>query len=111
MADDRIAYGARCTWWDHISKVGTWSPKPRAGEAPHTLPCCPHCRGMLFECANEDVFMDGVRKFEAKGHEGYTDFMLWVRGKCFAGVDSAASMYRIETGKAFELKQEEKKES
>lgn len=55
--------------------------------------------------------MDGVRKFEAKGHEGYTDFMLWVRGKCFAGVDSAASMYRIETGKAFELKQEEKKES
>lgn len=77
--DTRIAYGARCTWWDSIRKVGKTSP----GQSGMSIPCCPHCRGVLFEVDNEGKWFASVDKYEADGHPGYRAMMEWARGKCF----------------------------
>ncbi len=76
--DTRIAYGARCTWWDGIRKV----EKMPAGGG-FLLPCCPHCHGMLFEVANEGEWFAAVDKHEAAGNPGYRATVEWGRGKCF----------------------------
>lgn len=70
----RIVYGARCTWWDGIAKVG------KLGSG---LPCCPHCRNVLFEMDNEEQWWAGVDRHETDGHPGYRAMMEWARGKCF----------------------------
>jgi hypothetical protein len=71
---ERIVYGVRCTWWDSIAKIG----KLDGG-----LPCCPHCRGVLFEVDNEEQWWSGVDRYEAAGHPGYRAKMEWARGRCF----------------------------
>lgn len=86
MADKRISYGVGCLWWDFINKVGT-TGKSR-------LPCCPHCRGVLFEMDNEKEFFDGARKYEANGHPGYIEQLLWMRGKCFKSMQAANLAYK-----------------
>jgi hypothetical protein len=48
-----------------------------------TLPCCPHCKNMLFEMSNENIWWEGVDKYEARGHPGYRTMIEWSRGKCF----------------------------
>lgn len=74
--DERIAYGARCSWWDSIDKVGV-----RDG-----LPCCPHCKGMLFEVPTEAAWFSGVDAYAKQpGNSGYRTFIEWGRGKCFKG--------------------------
>ena len=44
MKDQRVVYGANCTWWDTIDKIS----KTASG-----LPCCPRCGSVLFEIENE----------------------------------------------------------
>lgn len=78
LLDNRIAYGARCTWWDGIRKVGKSPPGPSG----HSLPCCPHCRGMLFEMENEGKWFEGVDKHNT-AVPGYRAMVEWARGKCF----------------------------
>lgn len=92
MTDTRIAYGARCTWWDSIHKVGH-TPE-RNG---HSLPACPHCGGVLFEFPDEAEFLAGVPAYEASGHPGYGKALMWARGKCFQGVAAMEAAYRAET--------------
>lgn len=104
--DTRIAYGACCTWWDDIHKVGTIPaqrvlrkrfggtvtiPSEAAG-----LPCCPHCRGMLFEMENEAAWFASVDKYESEGHPGYRRFAEWMRGKCFPSIEAAQAAYALD---------------
>ena len=70
----RIVYGANCTWWDGIGK---------ASQLPNGIPCCPFCKSVLFEFPNLEAFMAGSDKYEADGHPGYKNLLIWQRGKCF----------------------------
>jgi hypothetical protein len=102
-ADTRVVYGVTCTWWDSIQNVGQRAVEeisiyPERGQptqVPATsMPCCPHCGGMLFEMPHENDFMKGAQEHEADGHPGYVQFVRWARGKCFPNVDAAQSVYR-----------------
>lgn len=84
MKDTRIPYGARCTWWDGIDKIGR-----RDGR----LPCCPHCRNMLFEVPDEKTWFEGVDRYEASGNPGYRAMIEWSRGKCFPNLDALKAAY------------------
>lgn len=95
MADTRIPYGIRCTWWDSIDKVGLTPP---SGDISHRLPCCPHCGGMLFEVESEKVWFDGVDRHEANGHPGYRALVEWSRGKCFPNYAALAAAYAARPG-------------
>lgn len=88
MADTRIVYGARCGWWDSIDKVGV----------DGGLPCCPHCKGLLFEMDSPKTWWAGVDRYEAAGHQGYHAFVEWIRGKCMDWSE-AQEIYERETGK------------
>lgn len=80
MTDRRIAYGARCTWWDSVTE---------AKQLPSGVPCCPHCRGVLFEVPSEDLWWQQVDEYAASTTPGYRQFIEWVRGKCFNGQEAA----------------------
>ncbi len=70
MSDTRIVYGATCTWWGSIDKVGSFNG----------LPCCPHCMGMLFEHRSIDVWNQKVLAWTAKfGDAAYPEFVDWTR--------------------------------
>lgn len=98
QADDRVVYGARCTWWDGIEKVGSKGTGPLG-----SLPCCPHCRGMLFEMPTPKTWWDGVAKFEADGHTGYRSFVEWMKGKCFPDIRAAQIAYEAKPGRTVKL--------
>jgi hypothetical protein len=83
--DTRIVYGARCTWWDTIDKVN----KNRVG-----LPCCPHCRSVLFEMDSIEEFMGGAREHEKLGHPGHVEMVEWMRGRCFPTWEEALQRYK-----------------
>lgn len=85
--DTRIVYGARCTWWDHVSEVGI-----RNG-----LPVCPFCNLPLFEMEDEAEWYEGVDKY-ASTHEGYRAFVDWCRGRCFRDQKQAQHVYEDTTG-------------
>lgn len=84
MKDKRFVYGARCCWFGSITEVG------------HTdggLPCCPHCRSVLYEMPDETTWWDGVDRYEASGHPGYRAMVEWMRGKHFRSPIEAATAY------------------
>lgn len=85
MTDTRVAFGARCTWWDDIHQVGR-HPFNR-------LPCCPHCKGMLFEKSDLASFMADVDAYEADGHPGYRALLTWMRGRCYRTLEAASAAY------------------
>lgn len=87
--DTRIAYGARCTWWDDIANVGLTSP----GTAGHRLPCCPHCGSMLFEMDSAEPWWAGARRYEDDGHPGYVAMIEWAKGQCFPSMAAMMAAY------------------
>lgn len=96
MTDTRIAYGARCTWWDSIQKVGV-KVIGRDVNDLHDLPCCPHCHGMLFEVATEDIWFTAAHAAAAQPDNDIPDYVLylqWLRGKCFPTHKAAYEVYR-----------------
>jgi hypothetical protein len=90
MKDTRVAYGAQCTWWDDIDKVGVMNGG---------LPCCPKCKGVLMEVESPEIWWKGVDAYEAKGFKGYREFVEWGRGKCYKHFKTAYPIYHEETGK------------
>lgn len=92
LLDRRIAYGAHCTWWDSIDKIGN-----RGG-----LPCCPHCQNVLFEMETIKPWNEGVDRVEAD-KPGYKDFITWLRGKCYPNYNKAVRAYVDATGKEVTL--------
>lgn len=88
MKDTRIVYGARCTWWDSIDKIGKLGMGTMGA-----LPCCPHCRSPLLEMADSDTWFLTVDQYEAMGHPGYRAKVEWSRGKCFQGIGALNAAY------------------
>jgi hypothetical protein len=86
MKDTRIAYGARCTWWDSIQNVGKHG----------RLPCCPQCGNVLYEMPDEATWYNGATRYEAEGHPGYRAMVEWARGKCFANYAELKAAYKAE---------------
>lgn len=88
--DQRIAYGATCSWWDSITEVAA---------TPSGLPCCPHCGGVLFEVEDEAQWWAGVERYEENGHPGYRGMIEWARGKCFGGppLEAMSRAYELES--------------
>lgn len=87
----RIVYGARCTWWDSITKAGQL---PDSG-----LPCCPHCRGVLFEVPNDVAWWASVAEHD-QDNPGYRQLIEWSRGKCFTDWRLCTAAYQAETEQA-----------
>lgn len=86
--DQRIVFGAACSWWDSIYKVGKQG----------VLPVCPHCKNVLYEVDTIEEWWSRVRAFEASNHAGYRQFVEWLQGKCFRTYHLALEAYTIETG-------------
>lgn len=74
-----IVNGARCTWWDSIDK---------ASFLPGGLPCCPKCRGVLFETPSIEVWQKNVDDYNEHS-PGYRGLIAWLRGKCFPTMGDA----------------------
>ena len=85
--DTRIVYGARCAWWDSIDQVG---------KHPSGLPCCPHCKGMLFQLDSEAEWWGQIDRHEAEGHPGYRAMWEWSRGRCFPDFEAMQAAYRMQ---------------
>jgi hypothetical protein len=87
-ADERIAYGGACSWWDSIYKVGATSTG---------LPCCPRCGGVLYEKANEAEWWADVDRFERSTSfllpYAYRALMEWARGRCYPSFDALRAAY------------------
>lgn len=99
IKDTRVAYGVRCLWWDDIRKVG--KTPYRNGVS---LPCCPICKGMLFEMDSPEIWWRAVNRYQNQGHPGYHDLIEWSQGKCFPSSEAAKNVYEFETGKKVTLK-------
>lgn len=85
--DARVVYGARCSWWDSIDKAGT------SKSALHSIPCCPHCKQVLFEMESQEHWDAMVEKYENDGHPGYKAMVDWGRGKCFPNTRALEAAY------------------
>lgn len=103
-----IVYGTGCVWWDWIENCGKTPAISVRGidgrEYPrHSLPCCPHCGGVLYQIDPETWFGKADR-YEYEGrdgdgpHPGYRAMLEWQRGKCFPTLESVAAAYLKETG-------------
>ena len=97
MSDQNlIVYGANCCWWDSIDKSGMMPgslqdpARPRSG-----LPCCPHCKSVLFQ-QDEAQWFDGMKRHEDDGNPGYLAMMNWSRGKCFKKMSEMKAAYALE---------------
>lgn len=84
--DTRYVYGASCTWHGPIADIGrkTVPVRPNGFVAslgqpstPMTLPCCPVCEGMLFECPHPDMWWGRVDKVGPN----YRAFIEWLGNK------------------------------
>ena len=82
----RVVYGATCTWWDTIDKVG----RTKSG-----LPGCPYCGGVLFELASEELWWSLVDDYEETTALDYRVKIEWVRGKCFKYIPPEGAVDRI----------------
>lgn len=79
MASTKVVCGTKCTWWDTIDKVGRT-------EGKISLPCCPHCKGMLIFYPDEDAWWDAVSNAQerwGKSLDEHKEMILWGRGHCF----------------------------
>lgn len=102
--DYRVVYGATCSWWETIDQVATRSIPGDPDAAG--LPCCPHCRGVLYEVESEAVWLGpALDQYEAAGRPGYRAMIEWGRGKCFRAerpgerpMDALRRAYEAETG-------------
>lgn len=79
-ASEMVAYGAQCTWWDLKNQVGLiHSPNTK-----FPLPCCPHCRRMLFEMTRTEWDAAIAKYVSENDNPSYADMIFWGRGKCFS---------------------------
>jgi len=85
--DTRYVYGAGCMFSGPIQRVGT----TQSG-----LPCCPHCKGVLFETDTEEKWWEMVRSYAQKTRdESYEPMWCWATGRCFATLESLRSAYAL----------------
>jgi hypothetical protein len=90
--DDRIVYGANCAWWGGIENIGRIDTFIQGRAA--SLPCCPVCRGMLFEIPDAKTWWASVDKYARENSDpGYRGFVEWLRLKHFKNFDEAREVY------------------
>lgn len=80
-----VVYGARCVWWDTIDKAAT---------LPGGLPCCPHCKSVLFEM-DLGTWWKGI-DHHAASNPGYREMMMWSQSKCFRDMKALEAAYQTE---------------
>ena len=85
MTDTRIVYGSKCCWWDSIDKIAT------IGEL--RLPCCPHCKGPLYEAATIEEWYKDVDAYARAEDPKYREYVDWIRGKCFRDYPTAREAF------------------
>lgn len=84
--DRRVVYGATCAWWDYIDKVAVLG---------NGLPCCPHCKGVLFEL-DRGEWEEGIEeRMKKTNNPGYPIFMTWLKGKCFRNLTEAFKVFEV----------------
>ena len=107
-ADTRYVLGAKCTWHGPIDKIGRREMSPMRnttlGEIPaFSLPCCPHCQGMLYEYPNVESWNGMVAAFN-KNHPGYAELMAWqAENPCHKNLTALIDAYNAATGKEYKL--------
>jgi hypothetical protein len=86
--DDRVAYGVLCAWWDDVANVGK--------HAVTGLPCCPHCKGLLYEMPRAE-WETATKLYAASSADlaEYPDFVAWLKGKCFPNYNYAKQAYAV----------------
>jgi hypothetical protein len=104
-SDQRVVCGVQCTWWDDIDKV-TVIPN-RTGSHGKPLPGCPHCHSPLFQVPSKTDWWKTMLQYELRGHHGYTEFIWWLRGRCFPNLKIAVAVYETTTGKKVNAGQNE----
>lgn len=104
MTDTRYVYGANCTWHGSIADIGHKKTNSAFDGSEITLPCCPHCGGMLFEFPSKEVWGEAVAKQEAV-NPGYAAFIEWAGsiGACWGGQYDALKRYNFTQGKEFKF--------
>lgn len=107
MTDTRYVYGANCSWHGPIADIATktlpvnpYNPM----EETVTLPCCPHCGGMLFEFPNKQIWDDAIAVTEGKV-PGYADYVAWLSsvGVCWPNNGEALKRYNFTQKKDLKL--------
>lgn len=89
-SDKRYLFGANCCWHGRISDVGKiQSP------TGHSIPCCPHCGGMLQEYSSKEQWDEDASAYEKSGNPGYTEFLIWIaeQPKCYPTYTLARGAY------------------
>lgn len=93
-ADTRLCCGATCTWFGSIHETKA-TPGPHGG-----IPCCPYCKGVLFEMQDESAWWEGVDRYEREHpFPGYRAMWEWQRTqkRCFSirnGIDDLEAAWR-----------------
>jgi uncharacterized protein YbaR (Trm112 family) len=80
-----------CAWWGPIQDVGVLTDY---GDLH--LPCCPKCRGTLYEVESEAQWLSLSQEYEDRGHPGWLAFIQWLKGKCYPTYDHAWAVYQAE---------------
>jgi hypothetical protein len=92
VLDQRIVCGMHCTWWDGIEMA---RPIPgQVGSRGHPLRGCPYCHSTLLQLKDPADWWDCQKKYEMKGHDGYVEFISWLKGKCFPDMETAQIAYQ-----------------
>lgn len=88
MTDQRIAFGAFCTWHGSIDKTG------KKG----TLPVCPHCGGVLYIDFSIEAFNERLDSVPADQFPDYRKYMEWQREEtdlCFPNYKLLRTAYTV----------------
>jgi hypothetical protein len=66
---DLMVYSAHCTWCAPISK---------ASKLESGIPCCPHCKSVLFQMERADWDKGVVGFIASNGDHAYPSYLEWV---------------------------------
>ena len=85
--DKRFCYSATCTWFGSIYETK---------QLETGIPCCPHCRGVLFELPQEKEWWEAIDVYETNNEVGYRAMWEWQREqkRCFPLMKDLRAAYR-----------------
>ena len=79
--NERVAFGATCTWWDLESQQAFKYVEVPEGPS-FNMPCCPFCNGPLnYAPSLESWFLDHENVGIAEDDSHWEDFIEFLQGK------------------------------